>query len=84
MEITVTKNPNPGKLPESGKLAFGRTFTDHMFLMDYTRAEGWTNPRIVPYGPISLDPAASVFHYGAEVFEGLKAYRTAKLQFIHQ
>ena len=77
MEITVIKNPNPGKLPESGKLAFGRTFTDHMFLMDYTRAEGWTNPRIVPYGPISLDPAASVFHYGAEVFEGLKAYRTA-------
>ena len=77
MEITVTKNPNPGKLPDSGNLVFGRTFTDHMFLMDYTRAEGWKNPRIVPYGPISLDPAASVFHYGAEVFEGLKAYRKA-------
>ena len=77
MELTVTKNPNPGKLPDSNDLVFGRTFTDHMFLMDYTRAEGWKNARIVPYGPITLDPAASVFHYGAEVFEGLKAYRKA-------
>ena len=77
MELTVTKNPNSGKLPDSNNLVFGRTFTDHMFLMDYTRAEGWKNARIVPYGPITLDPAASVFHYGAEVFEGLKAYRKA-------
>ncbi|MBR5245730.1 MAG: hypothetical protein IKW07_06815 [Clostridia bacterium] len=47
MELTVTKNPNPGKLPDSNNLVFGRTFTDHMFLMDYTRAEDpfqWTCP----------------------------------------
>ena len=77
MEITITKNPNPGTLPDPSKLVFGRTFTDHMFLMNYSREEGWKNPRIVPFGPISLLPSASVFHYGAEIFEGLKAYRKA-------
>lgn len=46
-----------------------------MFLMDYTDREGWHNARIVPFGPISISPAASVLHYGTEVFEGLKAYR---------
>ncbi len=76
MEIKVTKNPNKGTLPPSDKLGFGRSFTDHMFVMDYSDAEGWHDARIVPYGPISLSPAASVFHYGTEVFEGLKAYRT--------
>ena len=76
MEIKVTKNPNKGTLPPSDKLGFGRYFTDHMFVMDYSDAEGWHDARIVPYGPISLSPAASVFHYGTEVFEGLKAYRT--------
>ena len=77
MEITITKNPNPGTLPDPSKLVFGRTFTDHMFLMNYSREEGWKNPRIVPFGPISLLPSASVFHYGAVIFEGLKAYRKA-------
>ena len=46
-----------------------------MFLMDYSTGKGWHDARIVPYGPISLSPAASVLHYGTEVFEGLKAYR---------
>ena len=76
MEIKVTKNPNKGTLPPSDKLGFGHYFTDHMFVMDYSDAEGWHDARIVPYGPISLSPAASVFHFGTEVFEGLKAYRT--------
>lgn len=56
-------------------LGFGQYFTDHMFVMNYTQGKGWYNARIVPYAPISLSPAATVFHYGAEVFEGLKAYR---------
>ena len=76
MGIKVTKNPNKGTLPPSDKLGFGHYFTDHMFVMDYSDAEGWHDARIIPYGPISLSPAASVFHYGTEVFEGLKAYRT--------
>lgn len=60
--------------PTTENLAFGTVFTDHMFLMDYTVEKGWFNPRIVPYQPITLDPAAVVFHYGQMVFEGLKAY----------
>ena len=56
---------------------FGNYFTDHTVVIDWTEGEGWQNARVEPYGPISLDPAASVFHYGQEVFEGLKAYRHA-------
>ena len=77
MNISFTKNPNPGKLPPSDKLGFGSVFTDHMFVMDYSDKDGWHSPRIVPFAPLSLSPAASVFHYAAEVFEGLKAYRRA-------
>ena len=75
MNITVTKNPHPGTLPPSNQLGFGTVFTDHMFVMDYTEKDSWHNARVVPYGPIALSPAASVLHYGTEVFEGLKAYR---------
>ena len=75
MNISMTKTTHPGKLPPAGQLGFGSVFTDHMFLMDYTDQEGWHNARIVPFGPISISPAASVLHYGTEVFEGLKAYR---------
>ncbi|WP_211745995.1 branched-chain amino acid aminotransferase [Paenibacillus sp. Marseille-Q4541] len=64
--------------PAADELGFGKYYTDHMFMMDYNGEEqGWENPRIIPYQPISLDPAAKVFHYGQTVFEGLKAYRTA-------
>jgi len=61
--------------PDPDTLVFGRTFTDHMFLMDYTAGQGWHDGRIVPYAPIALDPSAMVFHYAQEVFEGMKAYR---------
>ncbi len=62
------------KTPDD-QLGFGNYFTDHMFLMDYTDGQGWHDPRIVPYGPFSLDPSCMVFHYAQEIFEGLKAYR---------
>ena len=75
MKFPVTRNENPGTMPEASKLGFGSVFSDHMFVMDYNAKEGWHDARIVPYGPISLSPAASVFHYAGEVFEGLKAYR---------
>ncbi|MCQ2482862.1 MAG: branched-chain amino acid aminotransferase [Clostridia bacterium] len=75
-EISITKTTSPRKKPEVGQpLPFGRNFTDHMFVMDYVRGQGWINPRIVPYAPISIEPAAMVFHYGQAVFEGLKAYK---------
>ena len=58
-------------------LGFGHLFTDHMFVMNYTEGKGWHDPRIVPFSNLSLSPAAMVFHYGQEMFEGLKAYRSA-------
>ena len=76
MNITIQKNPHPGKMPPADQLGFGSYFSDHMFLMDYSDAQGWHDPRIVPYGDLSLPPSASVLHYGNEVFEGLKAYRS--------
>ncbi|HWV26192.1 MAG TPA: branched-chain amino acid aminotransferase [Aeromicrobium sp.] len=56
---------------------FGLHFTDHMFLADWDPTNGWHDGRVVPYGPISLDPSAAVLHYAQEIFEGLKAYRHA-------
>lgn len=73
----VTLTTHPKQKPESKGLRFGTVMTDHMFVMDYNEEKGWHDGRIVPYGPISLDPAAVVFHYGQEMFEGLKAYETA-------
>lgn len=66
------------KPADESKLGFGKIFTDHMFLMDYTEGSGWHDARIVPYGPFTLDPSAAVFHYAQEMFEGLKAYRTGE------
>ena len=54
---------------------FGDHFTDHMVDICWSEKGGWHRPRIQPYGPIEMDPAASVLHYGQEIFEGLKAYR---------
>ncbi len=56
---------------------FGQHFTDHMLDVCWSETGGWHRPRVQPYGPISLDPAASVLHYGQEIFEGIKAYRHA-------
>lgn len=76
MNITVTRTNEPKPKPDPAKLGFGQYFTDHMFLMDYTKGQGWRDARVIPYAPLSLDPASMVLHYGQEVFEGLKAYRT--------
>ena len=76
LQITRTLTSAPKQKPQ-GKLGFGKIFIDHMFIMDYTEGKGWHDARIVPYGDISLSPACMVFHYGQEMFEGMKAYRTA-------
>lgn len=73
--VTLTNSPNPKPVDEK-KLGFGQIFTDHMFLLDYEEGKGWQNPRVVPYGPFTLDPATTVFHYGQAIFEGMKAYRS--------
>ncbi len=72
----VTKTNCPKEKPEDDNLKFGIEFTDHMFVMEYSEEKGWHDGQIMPYGPISLDPSSMVFHYGQEMFEGLKAYRT--------
>ncbi|MCI0574251.1 MAG: branched-chain amino acid aminotransferase [Myxococcaceae bacterium] len=61
--------------PSEENLGFGRYFSDHLFRMDYTAERGWHSPRIVPYGPLGVDPAAAVFHYAQAVFDGAKAFR---------
>lgn len=62
--------------PSLDGIPFGTYFSDHMFLMDYDEGKGWHDPRIVPYANFELSPAAVVFHYAQEVFEGMKAYRS--------
>jgi len=54
---------------------FGKYYTDHMIICQWDEKSGWAEPELVPYGPLSLDPATAVFHYGQEIFEGMKAYR---------
>ncbi|MEA2640631.1 MAG: branched-chain amino acid aminotransferase [Chloroflexota bacterium] len=73
--IRANRAPAPKPKPDASTLGFGDVFTDHMLLADYSPERGWTNPRIEPYGPLVLDPAAAVLHYGQGVFEGLKAFR---------
>ena len=77
MEIKIerakTLKPKPAANTELG---FGRYYTDHMFVLDWDKDQGWHDARIVPFAPIPLDPATMVLHYAQETFEGLKAYRT--------
>lgn len=77
LNIKIEKTQNPRKKPEQGQpLPFGKIFTDHMFVMNYTEGQGWHDARIVPYKKIELEPSAMVFHYAQTMFEGLKAYLT--------
>ena len=77
-DFRIERTTAPKAMPaDESKLGFGKIFTDHMFIMNYDEANGWHDGRVVPYGPIALDPSAMVFHYAQELFEGLKAYRTA-------
>ena len=77
IKIQLTKNPQP---KPTGSPAFGKVFTDHMFVMDYAPDKGWHDAAIVPFGPIEVSPACTCLHYGQEIFEGMKAYRTAEGQ----
>lgn len=74
IKITLTKTPK-AKPADQGKLGFGKIFTDHMYVMPYSPEQGWHDPVIEPYHSLELEPSAMVFHYGQEMFEGLKAYR---------
>ena len=73
--IPVTRTSSPRPRPAEDALGFGKYFADHMLVVDFTEGRGWHDARIVPYGTLALDPAASVLHYGQAMFDGLKAYR---------
>ncbi len=81
MSTPFTRVPHPGPMPAERRAAivadpgFGRWFTDHMVTIRWTAADGWHDATVGPYGPLPLDPASMVFHYGQEIFEGLKAYQ---------
>ncbi|AKK11501.1 branched-chain amino acid aminotransferase [Corynebacterium uterequi] len=81
LEFTIHRNPNPATAEERAAIlaqpAFGKNFTDHMVTIDWTADKGWHNAQVQPYGPIVMDPATSVLHYGQAIFEGIKAYRHA-------
>src|SRR5262245_15930732 len=73
--IRITRATALKPKPVDGELGFGQIFTDHMFVADFQDEKGWYDPRIEPYGPIELDPAAAVLHYAQAMFDGLKAFR---------
>ncbi len=78
MKVNLYPNPNPvSEADRQAALAaggFGKYYTDNMVIAEWSEAEGWKDAELVPYGPITLDPATAVFHYGQEIFEGMKAY----------
>ena len=77
--MKITLNPNAKDEATRNALVaeggFGKYYTDHMVVCEWTEKDGWGEPELKPYGPLSLDPATAVFHYGQEIFEGMKAYR---------
>lgn len=75
IDIAIERTQSPKPRPADSEYGFGRFFTDHMFVVDYSELMGWHAPRIVPYQQLRLDPGASVLHYGQALFEGMKAFR---------
>jgi len=77
MDIKIEKAKTLKEKPDFTNLGFGKYFTDHMFIMQYSDKNGWYDAKIVPFDYIPIHPASTVLHYGAEIFEGMKAYRVA-------
>ncbi len=73
--IDIRRTTTPRPRPNESELGFGKYVTDHMVVMEYVAPQGWGEPKVVPYGPLSLDPAASALHYGQAMFDGMKAFR---------
>ena len=82
-DIQFEIHPSQARVPAAERArrleapGFGQVFTDHMITLRWTEERGWHDGKLEPYGPFTLDPATAVFHYGQELFEGLKAYRQA-------
>ena len=78
--MKIIHNPNPNPVSDADREAkiaaggFGKHYTDNMVIAEWDEATGWGDATVKAYGPLSLDPATSVLHYGQEIFEGMKAY----------
>src|SRR5262249_60213145 len=83
MAFKVQRNPDPTPAEQRAAIladpGFGRYLTDHLVRIDWTVADGWGEGAVLPYGPVSLDPATVVLHYGQEILKGSRhtASRTA-------
>src|SRR4051812_8934901 len=75
MAPRIERTTSPKKRPDPSTLGFGKYFSDHMVTMEWVQDRGWLEPQLVPYGPLPIEPAAGVLHYGQAMFEGLKAFR---------
>ena len=79
LDYTITRTENPTSVAELSEIlanpGFGKHFTDHMVTIDWTEEKGWHDAQVRPYGPMTMEPASNVFHYGQAIFEGIKAYR---------
>jgi len=80
-QITFDLEPSERRVPDDVRAkmlespGFGQVFTDHMMSLRWSQQDGWHDGKLMPYGPLTLDPSTAVFHYAQEIFEGLKAYR---------
>ena len=79
LDYTITRSDSPTSAEDLSDIlanpGFGKHFTDHMVTIEWTEEKGWHDAQVRPYGPMSMDPASNVFHYGQAIFEGIKAYR---------
>ena len=74
LKPSATPVPDAVRTERVAAPGFGKYYTDNMVIAEWSEATGWADAKLQPYGPITLDPAAMVFHYGQEIFEGMKAY----------
>ncbi len=75
MKIEISKTKHPKVKPDFSQLGFGKYFSDHMFIAQFSKTQGWHSARIQSYGPLSIEPGASVLHYSQTLFEGMKAFK---------
>jgi len=71
--VGITPNSRLNEI-DFDNLEFGKHTADHMLLAEYANGT-WGQPRIVPFGEISLSPTSLVLHYAQTVFEGMKAFK---------
>src|SRR5581483_537896 len=78
LQFSLEPSPQPAPADRRAEIlaapGFGKVFTDHMVTIRWTSARGWHDARVRPYGPLEIDPATQILHYGQSIFEGFKAY----------